>query len=327
MLGCADEPADRVRVEGNVAAVAAKPALAGAARDRGRLGVLSAWLRGPWMSAALAQSSCGADVEGVLACLATQSSDGSFAATCARVRSNCEFAVDIELFAPGDQLVLFFCADVDGDGRCQPDEPAAPYFNFEKVGNFCNGDVIRVADVGIDFELRTCSGSPASVVADACALPDATVPPQPTATADVGETPGEPEPTLPPGVTPTPVPPATPTAPPPTATTRPNPTRTPQLPPVCVAHLLPCDPEGGLGCCLAGDECVQGFCLGAQQCVPHLDACDGNDPCCDADDVCDPDGFCCIPAVDPPADPLPCEVDADCCPGAFCDSGFCLPGG
>ena len=316
LAGCADDPGDTVRVDGNVVSVAAKPATAKADSPANGLAAFGRWLRGPWTRAAIAQSSCGAAVEGVLACLASQSASFEFRAACSRVRSNCEFEVELELAGDGDELVLFFCADVNGDAVCDPEEPAAPYFDFGKVGSFCNGDVLTVTNVAVDFGSGTCSGSPSTVVADGCGVTEpTTIPAQPTRTARPGstprpgETPAPPSPTLAPGETPQPTQTA---APAPTGTPSPRPTVRPTPPEdPCVPHLLPCSPNGN-GCCNETDTCSGGFCGSFGQCNAQIgDDCSSEDRCCEG--ICQ--GACCRPNGEP------CSGGGECC--GFCnDSTF-----
>ena len=318
-LGCADKPPDSVRVEGNVVAVTSAPPSASrvAPRDFAAIGT---WLESLWVAPAIAQS-CGAAVQGVLACLATQGAGPTFGGTCARVRSNCLFEVDIVLAAPGDSLFLFFCADSDGNGSCEPTEISAPYLNFDRVGNFCNGDVLRVTDVSIDFASQICSGSPASVVADGCAPPDPTEG-APTATARPGEPtqPPGPLPTLAPGVTPSPPPPPTQTSPP--GVTPPTPTRTPLPPgptptPTCVPDGDGCNFPSQ--CCAAPNAlCDDNQC---EACRPEGANCPGDPPleCCSSSNTCQ--GGTCAPCGGPGA---LCAADNECCGQAFCDGGSCL---
>ena len=311
--GCADKP-EVLRVEGNVVSVTGAPAPSAGRTERRSVFALARRVSDLWAAPAIAQSSCGAPVEGVLACLATEGPPGTFAATCARVRSNCEFVVSIELDQPGDTLNLFFCADADGDGQCAPTETSAPYVNFDKVGNFCNGDVLRVSNIAIDFASQTCTGSLTNVVADGCAPPDPTAPVEATPTRRPGEPPPTSGPTLPPGVTPSATVP-----PPPTATSVPGqPTVTPvptKPPPQCVPNGGDCNVTGN---CCANQLCVDGVC---EACAQEGNNCGDPPLCCSATNSCQA-GVCqpCGGTGDG------CADDGDCCgPAAFCDAGTCAP--
>ena len=313
---CADKPS-ALRVEGNVVSVSGGPAPSASRTERGPVLAIARRVSDLWVAPAIAQSSCGAAVEGVLACLATEGPPGTFAATCARVRSNCEFVVTIELDQPGDTLNLFFCADADGDGRCAPTETSAPYVNFDKVGNFCNGDVLRVSNVAIDFASQTCTGSLTNLVADGCAPPDPTAPPTPLPTEPPDDTPQPGDtPTAGPSATPNPSVTATPAPPTPTRTRTPTrlPTRTP-TPGDCVPTNGDCQQD--FECC-GTDTCFAGSCT---SCLETGEAgCSDGVPCCDDAEVCN--GDTCAGCVDTGSGE--CGSPGDCCSGnATCIGGAC----
>jgi len=132
-----------------------------------------------WMlpSRAHAQSTCPA--LHLLAC----ASNGRDDAVCRRVDSeSCNFDVSIDvlenLFAGGS---FFFVDDANGNGREDSGEATATLTN--PLGQVCNGSVVAMSDVAIDF--LGGSATAAAVVKDPNTCPDTTPGPIATSTPSV----------------------------------------------------------------------------------------------------------------------------------------------
>jgi len=143
----------------------------------------------------------------------------STAAVCSRVRSSdCTFSTRIELSEDGGRVFLFFVQDANGNGGVDTGERQA-FLVSALPSRLCNGDVIEIPDVDINFLTGTATaGGFITKQIDACPEPTAIA----THTASQTSTPGTPSPTTtgtPP--TPTPTPTETPT-PTPTNTSAPG---------------------------------------------------------------------------------------------------------
>lgn len=184
---------DVVTFRGNVESVVA--AAFAPSSSHTYLARLGGWL----FPSAVAQSSCSTEVEDVLACAGTGSEDEEGGQVrCNRVRtSDCGFQVEIRLAAEGDPVTLFFVQDENGDGAIDEGEPTA---SIDDPPTFpvCNGDVIALDDVEIDFEAGSYSAD-GIVKEEGCSAtptPTSTSGPSPTPTTESSPTPTtEPTPT------------------------------------------------------------------------------------------------------------------------------------
>lgn len=241
--GCGDDHASApVTFRGNVSGVQKAASL----RSRASLRLL-ARLSTCLLPQAIAQSSCGADVDGVLACAITQHDNGDPHLTCTSVsESDCTFAVAIELVENGDSTSLIFVQDRDDDGRFDPEEPAAvaeDLFEGDSGTQFCSSDVVVLENVAIDFDSQTYTADSMEKSVDGCAGTS----PSPTRTSSA-------TPTVTPTVT------GTPPTPTPTSTVTETPTSTPTPTPTCVISGGPCSASSD--CCSPG-ICLLGQCAAA----------------------------------------------------------------
>lgn len=196
-------------------------------------------------------ASCSSTAGRVFACAATGGPPGGFSdlhTTCNRVdSSSCDFSVGIDVGGSNDRVLFFFVFDENNDGRPGNSEPEAFPSDPDFPESFCNGDVVKLTDVDVNFGVNSESGTfTAGSIDDnsACAAT-----PTPTGTqATVTPTATGPTPTVTPA--------ATGTLPTPTATATggaPTPTPTPTS---------ACQPLGG-ACQSSADCCSPAVCLSA----------------------------------------------------------------
>ena len=182
--------------------------------------------------------------------------------------SGCKFSTRIELAEDGEPAAVFFVEDSNGDGK--PNAAELESFLVSPLpARLCNGDVIEIPDVDVNFLNGTATaGGTITKALDACPAPTGTATRTPSRTT----TPGTPTPTRT-GTPATPTPtrtgtPATPTATPviaPSATptpitvpsATPTPTRTPT--PVATATSAPCLGSGQV-CLGSSVPCCSGVC-------------------------------------------------------------------
>ncbi len=103
---------------------------------------------------------------------ATRTPIGDARIRCSRVNErNCEFQTEIRLTEDGEPASVFFFLDEDGDDRPADDgsELEAVLANF--LPELCNGDVILLEDVDIDFLTGLATASSATKTVDACGKP------------------------------------------------------------------------------------------------------------------------------------------------------------
>jgi hypothetical protein len=238
-VGCGggDDDFD-VDVRGNVESVSGASANASPAQSESVFARILRFFVGP---ASAQNGSCQA--EGVLACAGSPSDETGDRLRCERVRtSDCGFHTRLHLAHDGDDLLVFFCDDADGDERC--DETEANALLTNDLGEVCNGDQVTLTDVAVDFG----NGDATAADVDTSEPSACGATPRPTGTpaATVTGTPPTPEPTVT-GTPPTPEPTVTGTPPTPT----PEPTATPCLP--CEGGSTPCCSQTCLGSiCLGG---------------------------------------------------------------------------
>jgi hypothetical protein len=176
-IGCGDDHGNEVTFVGNVISVTPAQAMRVAPSHR--------WLarvRSFVVPDALAQSSCPA--KHVLAC----ASNGRQRPVCARVHAaDCRFSVAVdalpEEFANG---FLAFEDDANGNGRGDAGRERIAFLLSPPLGNVCNGQVVTLHDVSIDF--TTGAASAASVEKDPTTCPPPT-PGTPVATRTPTRTP------------------------------------------------------------------------------------------------------------------------------------------
>jgi hypothetical protein len=273
--GCGgdDDPA-RVSFQGNVDDVELPASAA-----LGRAGTF-ALLRRSWsslVSSAIAQSGeCSeetqANLEDVFLCVGaaheeptpTDSAEPEptpiFERNCVRVNAEtCEFRASIRLRSDHDFTLLVFSHSPDGDA----DNGDAAFLSGYEPTEFCNGDVINIPDVDIDFDSGTATpGGPITKEVDACESTGGTATPTRSATRTRTPT-GGPHPTATPTTGDgTPVPTVTGT--PPTATPTGG-SATPTVTPTivdCSAFGGTCGAGAEHENCCAGLTCVVSICLG-----------------------------------------------------------------
>ncbi len=145
---------------------------------------------------------------------------GAVPVHCERVNSDtCGFSLQITLAEDGDEVVLFFVDDADGNGSFGSSEKIAELQN--PLGRVCNGDLYTLEDVDVNFtsgnatatfvnqEIDACAPTPGPTSTRPTATPTGT---RPTATPTVTGTPPTPTPTNTSGPSPTPTSmPSTPT--------------------------------------------------------------------------------------------------------------------
>jgi hypothetical protein len=136
---------------------------------------------------------------------------------CSPVRSSdCTFSTRIVLSEDGQSVFLFFVQDTNGNGGVDAGERQA-FLVSPLPRRLCNGDVIEIPDVDIDFVTATATaGGFITKQIDACPEPTGIA----TATPSRTTTPGAPSPTAT-GTPATPTPSDTPT-PTPTSTSTPT---------------------------------------------------------------------------------------------------------
>ena len=158
-IGCGDDDHHRrgVTFEGNVASVSPQQAMLQAPSRRWLAKVESLLLPN-----AVAQSSCPA--RHVLAC----ASNGSDPEECERVDSDdCGFSVSVP--ADSDGFVggtLAFVDDEDDDGEHDSGEPIA--FLLALFGRLCEGTVVKLDDVAINFTLGSATAASIDKDPDTC---------------------------------------------------------------------------------------------------------------------------------------------------------------
>jgi hypothetical protein len=133
---------------------------------------------------------------------------------------SCEFEADLSLEADHDPVVLIFTNSPDGSG----DGDAAFLGGYEPT-EFCNGDVVRIPDVDINFPAGTATAGGAIVKElDGCARATVTPTAAPTSVTTPTTTPtGTPATPTPTSEEDTPTPTPSPTGPAPTPTRTPTP--------------------------------------------------------------------------------------------------------
>jgi hypothetical protein len=130
---------------------------------------------------AVAQS---CEAQSVLACAETFADGSAAGERCTEVNSaSCEFNTEIHVI--DDDAGVSFVDDTDGDGGRDLDEPVAHLTN--DLGSVCNGTVIVLHDVDINFAAETAVARRVDKPVDAC--PSGT--PQGTRTEGAGGTPTE----------------------------------------------------------------------------------------------------------------------------------------
>ena len=239
--GCGgDHASTPVTFRGDVAEV--KKVVSRTLKASGRFLAARDFSRG-LLGEAFAQSSCGADVAAVLACAVTQHDGGDPRVSCAAVDENeCTFSVAVRLSEDGDSTSLVFVQDQNGNGRFDPEEPAAVadgLFEGSSATQFCNGDIVVLENVEIDFSTLSYTADSMEKSFDSCNGAS----PSPTETS---------------GLTPTATVTGTPPTPTPTPTVTPTPTSPPTPTPTCAAASSPCS--------ASSDCCAPGLCLD-RQCV------------------------------------------------------------
>jgi hypothetical protein len=103
----------------------------------------------------------------VLACATTLESDTP--PTCRPLEeSSCDFSLELPLREAGAMVGLFFVQDDDGSGEADGAERVAKLIDEKQGAPLCNGDVVRVEDVAVDFAEAAPSAAAIHKLVDAC---------------------------------------------------------------------------------------------------------------------------------------------------------------